>query len=152
MSVAAENKDVVRRYFDAVDRGDMETVQALLDEEVSFWVPPSLPDGGEFRGKREVLALFAESFALYDAAAGLKVAISHLTAEEDRVAAELTIRGRCGSSSGGAAYENHYHFLFRIRDGRVVEIREHLDSLYAYRTLFVPAGIAERKDCAWARD
>jgi uncharacterized protein len=142
-----ENKRIVQRYFDAVNRGDMETITALLDDDASFWVPPSLPDGVEFCGKEMVLKLFNETVGLYDANAGLTVTIHSLTADEDRVAAELTICGK--AAAGGADYENWYHFLFRLREGRIVSIREHLDSLYAYRTLFVPAGITERSHCKW---
>lgn len=141
------NKDVVCRYFAAVNAGDLDTITALLDDDVTFWVPPSLPDGVEFRGKAMVLKLFTESVGLYDASAGLSVTIHSLTADEDRVAAELQIRGR--AAAGGAEYENWYHFLFRFREGRIISIREHLDSLYAYRTLFVPAGITERSHCKW---
>jgi uncharacterized protein len=142
-----DNKQIVRRYFDAVNRGDMATITELLGDDATFWVPPSLPDGVEFRGKAMVLKLFTESVGLYDATAGLAVTIHSLTADEDRVAAELTIRGK--AAAGGGDYENWYHFLFRIRGGLIVEIREHLDSLYAYRTLFVPAGITERSHCKW---
>lgn len=141
------NKQIVERYFAAVNAGDMETITALLADDACFWVPPSLPDGVEFRGKAMVLKLFTESVGLYDADAGLTVSIHSLTADEDRVAAELTIRGK--AAAGGGAYENWYHFLFRVRDGKIVSIREHLDSLYAYRKLFEPAGILERKDCKW---
>ncbi len=144
---AAENKSVVQHYFDAVNAGDMDTIAALLDDSAVFWVPPSLPDGVEFRGKAMVLKLFTESVGLYDPDAGLSVEIKSLTAEDDRVAAELMIRGK--AAADGAGYENWYHFLFRVRGGLIVEIREHLDSLYAYRTLFVPAGITERSHCKW---
>lgn len=143
----SENKDVVRRYFDAVNRGDMETITALLDDGVTFWVAPSLPDGVEFHGKAMVLRLFTESVGLYDADSGLAVQIVTLTADEDRVAAETIIRGK--AAAGGGDYENWYHFLFRIDEGRIVSIREHLDSLYAFRKLFVPAGITERSHCTW---
>ena len=141
------NKNVVRRYFDAVNRGDMDTIVALLDERACFWVPPSLPDGALFRGRDMVLKLFTESVGLYDSETGLTVESHTLTAEDDRVAAELVIRGK--AAADGSAYENWYHFLFRIEDGRIVSIREHLDSLYAFRTLFVPAGITERSQCKW---
>ncbi|MFN2426222.1 MAG: nuclear transport factor 2 family protein [Candidatus Binatia bacterium] len=144
---ASENKEVVRRYFDAVNRGDMTTIAELLDDGASFWVPPSLPDGVEFRGKAMVLRLFTESVGLYDPEAGLAVELRTLTAEEDRVAVELLIRGK--SAADGGDYENWYHFLFRIADGRITSIREHLDSLYAFRKLFVPAGITERAHCKW---
>jgi ketosteroid isomerase-like protein len=143
----SENRRVVERYFDAVNRGDMATIEALLDDDATFWVPPSLPDGVEFRGKAMVLKLFTESVSLYDADAGLSVTIHSMTAEEDRVAVELVIRGR--AANGGAPYENWYHFLFRVRDGHITSIREHLDSLYAFRALFIPAGITEREHCKW---
>jgi uncharacterized protein len=146
MSIS-ENKDVVSHYFAAVNRGDMQTITDLLDESAVFWVPPSLPDGVEFRGRDMVLKLFTESVGLYDTDAGLNVEIRTMTAEEDRVACELVIRGK--SAADGGAYENWYHFLFRIHAGRIVSIREHLDSLYAYRTLFIPAGITERSHCKW---
>ena len=94
-----------------------------------------------------VLKLFTESVGLYDADAGLSVEVRTLTAEDDRVAAELIIRGK--SAADGGDYENWYHFLFRIENGRITEIREHLDSLYAFRKLFVPAGITERSHCKW---
>ncbi|MFN2377020.1 MAG: nuclear transport factor 2 family protein [Candidatus Binatia bacterium] len=143
----AENKNLVRLYFDAVNRGDIDTITSLLHEDASFWVPPSLPDGVEFRGKAMVLRLFTESVGLYDVEAGLTVTIHCLTAEEDRVAAELTIRGKAAADGGD--YENWYHFLFRVKEGRILTIREHLDSLYAFRKLFVPAGITERSHCKW---
>ena len=142
-----DNKDVVRRYFATVNGGDMATITELLDERASFWVPPSLPDGVEFRGKAMVLKLFTESVGLYDPDSGLSVEIRSLTADEDRVAAELIIRGK--SAADGGDYENWYHFLFRIDGGRIIEIREHLDSLYAFRKLFIPAGITERSHCKW---
>lgn len=144
---ADPSREIVLRYFDAVDRGDAATIAALLDDEVRFWVPPSLPDGVEFRGIDEVLALFEASFALYDEATPLRVEVRTTTAEDDRVAVEAVIRGR--SAARGADYENWYHFLVRVRDGRIVEIREHLDSLYAYRALFEPAGILAREMCGW---
>jgi ketosteroid isomerase-like protein len=147
MSTSEINKEVVSRYFSAVGRGDMAAIVDILDDRVSFWVPPSLPDGVEYHGKEAVLRLFSESVGLYDADAGLSVEIKHLTADEDRVAAELVIRGK--SAADGAAYENWYHFLFRLHAGRIVEIREHLDSLYAYRKLFEPAGITERSQIEW---
>ena len=31
----------------------------------------------------------------------------------------------------GVRYDNIYHFLFRVRDGKIAEIREHHDTLYA---------------------
>jgi ketosteroid isomerase-like protein len=150
MSVEA-NKAVVRRYFKAIEEADYDAIEALLADQVRFWLPPSVPDGVEFAGRREVMRNIVESIAgLYDTRVGLRPEIQHLTAEDDRVAAELVIRGR--SKASGRDYENHYHFLFVIRDGRIAEFHEHLDTLYAFRALFEPAGITQREQVTWLPD
>ena len=41
-----------------------------------------------------------------------------------------------GRTASGDPYENHYHFAFRLEDGRIREVREHLDTLYAQQKLF----------------
>jgi ketosteroid isomerase-like protein len=147
MSIEA-NKAVVRRYFQAIEEADYETIEKLLADDVRFWLPPSVPDGVEFQGRRDIMRNIAESIAgLYDVRVGLHPEIQNLTAEDDRVAAELVIRGR--SKASGKDYENHYHFLFVIRDGRIAEFHEHLDTLYAFRALFEPAGITEREQVTW---
>jgi hypothetical protein len=147
MSVEA-NKAIVRRYFKAIEEADYDTIGALLADQVRFWLPPSVPDGVEFAGRHEVMRNIVESIAgLYDTRVGLHPEIQHLTAEDDRVAAELVIRGR--SLASGRDYENHYHFLFVIRDGRIAEFHEHLDTLYAFRALFEPAGITLREQVTW---
>jgi hypothetical protein len=47
-----------------------------------------------------------------------------LTAEEDRVAAEIRSNGRF---TDGDAYENVYVFVLRIRDGRIAFVAEHFN-------------------------
>ncbi len=150
MSIEA-NKAVVRRYFKAIEEADYETIEKLLADEVRFWLPPSVPDGIEFQGRHDIMRNIRESIAgLYDVSVGLHPEIQHLTAEDDRVAAELVIRGR--SKASRKDYENHYHFLFVIRDGKIAEFHEHLDTLYAFRALFEPAGITERVQVTWLPD
>jgi len=39
-----------------------------------------------------------------------------------------------------------------IRDGVIAEFHEHLDTLYAFRALFEPAGITEREQVTWLPD
>ena len=142
------NKSVVRGYFEAIRRADYQAVESLLADAVRFWLPPSVPDGVEYRGRDDIMRNIRESIAsLYDEKIGLDPEIVGLTAEGDRVAAEVVITGR--SRASGEPYRNHYHFLFVIREGRITDLHEHLDTLYAYRALFLPAGIRERDDVSW---
>ena len=51
-----------------------------------------------------------------------------MTAEGERVALEAESHG---THKSGKKYNNHYHFLFRIRDGKIAEIREYADTAHA---------------------
>ena len=48
-----------------------------------------------------------------------------ITAEGDRVAVEVESRFH---TVNGALYNNRYHFLFVIRDGKIVRFNEYLDT------------------------
>ncbi len=127
------SKEVVQRYYDALQSGDFDTAIGLFADDVSWWVLPSSPMAGLYEGKPAVLEMFSRATGLYAANEPLRIEILHLTAEEDRCAAEIRIRAR---TARGDDYENYYHFLFFVRDGRIVHVREYVDTLYAQRTLF----------------
>jgi ketosteroid isomerase-like protein len=57
--------------------------------------------------------------------------VTGVTAEGDRVAVEA--EGKCALPNG-KRYDNTYHFLLRIRDGRIFEVREYADTLLVVRT------------------
>jgi ketosteroid isomerase-like protein len=56
---------------------------------------------------------------------GIRFVIKAMTAEDDRVAVEAESEGMHVS---GRLYGNQYHFLFRLRDGKVVELKEYMDT------------------------
>ncbi len=129
---ASENKQRVREYFDALGRGD-PLLPSLLAADVTWWVPPSSPLGGLYEGRDAVLALMGSGIDLYDRGTPMKIGIRSMVAEGDRVCAETTLEAR---TARGEDYLNHYHFAFRLRDGRICEVREYVDTLYAQRKLF----------------
>lgn len=116
------NKAVIRRYFETVAREGFPKGLELVAEDATWWMP------GVDRelGKADMVA--ATSRAADSMVGNMTADILTMTAEDDRVAAE--VRGHSLRKSG-ARYDNIYHFLFRVRDGRIVEIREHHDTLYA---------------------
>lgn len=125
-----DTKALIRRYFDAMKTGSA-ALPDLLSDDVSWWVPPSSPLGGLHEGKAKVLALMGQGVGLYDGP--LRVTIEALIAEGDQAAAQLVIDGR---TAKGEPYHNHYHFAFRVRDGRICAVREYVDTLYAQQKLF----------------
>ena len=129
---AGENKRLVRRYFDAMQSGD-PNLRELLADDVSWWAPPSSEFGGLHAGKPAVLRLMASGTGLYDLSHPMKADIEQMIAEDDWVSVQLTLEAR---TARGEDYRNHYHFAFRVVDGRICEVREHLDTLYAQQKLF----------------
>ena len=59
---------------------------------------------------------------------GIDFTVHALTAEGDRVAAEVESHAPLVS---GTTYNNHYHMLFEIRDGRIQVVKEYADTAHA---------------------
>lgn len=118
-----ENKRVVTAYLAAMGGG--APAADLLAADARWWLPRIGP------------VPFSELAAIAGAVSaklktGVSMTIDHVTAEGDRVSVEAH-----GESKliDGQNYNNVYHFLFFLRDGRIVEIHEHGDSAYAHRVL-----------------
>jgi ketosteroid isomerase-like protein len=129
---AKQNKELVERYFTAMQSGD-PTLPELLCDDVSWWAPPSSPLGGLHEGKAAVLELMSGGIDLYDANTPMQVEISQLVADDEWVAVQMTMDAK---TAKGEDYRNHYHFAFRIRGGRICEVKEHFDTQYALEKLF----------------
>ncbi len=145
-----DNKTLVRAYFAALDRFDLEALAAMMDPGLRFRCAggTGAEDSVVFHSPGELIADLRENVrVLYAEDPGLDPEILSLTAEADRVAAEVRIRGR--SIQTGEVYDNLYAFFFWIRDGRFVEIHEHLDTQYVSQKLLAPAGIASGADMPW---
>ena len=65
---------------------------------------------------------------------GLKIDILGVTAQDERVAVEAVSNGRLRD---GQVYNNHYHFMFELRDGKIAAIREYNDTHHT-RTIWDP--------------
>ncbi len=146
----SQNRALVGRYFSAIASSDLEALASLLAPAVRV----VCAGGGGTNGLVEFdsFAALANDIRhnlgeLYDPAVGIQPEILNSTAEDDRVVAEVRIRGR--SARTGEAYDNLYAFFFWIREGVIVEIHEHLDTAYAGTRLLQPAGIASGAEMPW---
>ncbi len=130
------HREIVERYFDCMQRGDPE-LASLLDAEVCWRAPQSSPVGERHEGRDAVLALMGRGVGLYDASQPMRLEFEAIAAEGDRVFVELALGA---TTAAGEPYANRYVFAFRLRNGRIVEIHEYLDTLYTQRLLFDPIG------------
>ncbi len=113
----------------ALSAADVGFVEEHYAEDFKIWVAGSLPFSGEgnkasaVAGMPAVLGLFPD---------GLRFSIVAMTAEADRVAIEATGEG---ISASGGRYRQAYHFLMRVRDGKIIEWKEYLDTEHAREVL-----------------
>ena len=113
---AETNKDLVRRYAQAVIDGDAATIEALQSPDVKWWIlGRGDMDRASFNGAVRSGLLAASRRCLR---------ITGMTAEGDRVAfeaeGEMVFPDR--------TYRNTYHNLLVIRDGLIVEGHEYMDT------------------------
>lgn len=145
-----DNKALVGRYFAAIAAHDLEALGALMDPGLRFRCAggTGFEDSVVFDSPRALIDDIRVNVGrLYDPAVGIQPEVLELTAEADRVVAEVRIRGR--STVTGLAYDNLYVFLFWIRDGLFVKIHENLDTAYAMKTLLGPAGVETGEYMDW---
>jgi ketosteroid isomerase-like protein len=138
---SAENKAVVKAYFDAVNKGHLtDDLLDHLTDDVTWWIQKASPSAGLYEGKAGVKRLFSIDIPIFTAA--LEVKLQRMVCEGDTVVAEAEIRSK---NKDGNEYLNQYSFWMDVRDGKICRIREYLDTLYAQQVLFDPAGIAPKQ-------
>jgi steroid delta-isomerase-like uncharacterized protein len=122
MNQAEANKQLVAEFFEAMNRGDTEALlDAYADDGAVQTMGHTLISGR--RGKAEIRA-FADG--VYDAfPGGISFLVNSIIAEGDRVAVEAE---SVGEHVSGQTYNNQYVFLFTLRDGKIVELKEYLDT------------------------
>jgi ketosteroid isomerase-like protein len=130
---SAENKKVVLGFVEALSSGNIEAATAALADEATWWIPGSLPVSGTHRGKKAIFEDFlGQAQALFQPNS-VSIQVRNAIAEGDCVAVEWVARGK---SAKGKAYENYYHLMFEVKNGKIQAIREYVDTLYAKEVLF----------------
>ena len=124
-----KNKQLVRGFFDALSNADVPAIVDAYTPDGSCWTSGTLPFSGRSnieqiaQNSNGLLGLFPDK---------LKFTITAMTAEGDRVAVEAESFGK---HVNGKIYNNQYHFLFVLRDGKVHELKEYMDTMLANEVL-----------------
>lgn len=140
MTSTAENKEIVRRYYEeALNEGRVDLLDELISEDVVNHDPLSdetlTPDEAQgFEGFRRHVELFHDGFR--DGA----VTIDDIIAEDDTVAARFTVEGIHDGRLGGIEPTGNRVSLtsmvfYRVEDGKIVERWLESDNLEMLRQL-----------------
>lgn len=135
MSKTDESRRVIEGFYEAVAAGDMETVVAIFADDVEVEVMGQSPISGRHVGRADFLAhaMGPVIDALDPETIELAATWEIFAAEDDRVVARMTGRA---TSKAGKRYDNSYCQLFRVRDGRIAEMYEYLDTALLEDAIF----------------
>ncbi|MEE2692367.1 MAG: nuclear transport factor 2 family protein [Pseudomonadota bacterium] len=121
---AAENKKLIAQAYEALAAGDRRPLGALYAEDVRWDMMGTTAWSGLYEGRATIAEkLLAPLFAQFgDVYVNRALRI---IAEDDLVAVES--RGRV-TTKAGKPYNNAYCWIYRMREGKIVEITEYLDT------------------------
>ncbi len=124
-----DNKRFILGFFENLSAGNGEAVLGALADNATWWVQGNFPLSGT-KTKKEFAALVGDLGSKIDG--GLRVTPKGITAEGDRVAVEAESHAKM---KNGKTYQNSYHFLFIVRDGKIHSVKEYLDTTHANEVL-----------------
>jgi uncharacterized protein len=117
------NATQVQQAYDAFAKGDIAAVIAMLDENVEWTSPRSLPHGGEFSGPAQVGKFFEGIGAAWDA---LPLEIASVDeVGNNRVLGVLRANG---VRKGGKAQVYGAVHIFELENGKITRFREWIDA------------------------
>jgi ketosteroid isomerase-like protein len=119
-----ENKKIVLGYFEDRSAGNPHAFDRMAD--AATWRVMAKGQMGGAKTKAELLKIVAQNTARFEAP--VKFTVTGITAEGERVAVEAQGYAKL---KNGKTYENLYHFLFIVRDGKIQEGKEYCDFHYA---------------------
>jgi ketosteroid isomerase-like protein len=128
--VSGDNLATVRAMWAAWTGEDMSDWLEFFDPEIAWHTRDDEPDAGVYRGRagvEELMEFWSDNFD------DLGVDAEEFIAHGEHVIVPGRVRGT--GKSSGAAVELPYTFLYTVRGGRIVEVREFTSKANAFGAL-----------------
>ena len=122
------NKDLVVNFIEAMRVSDVETLRTMITDDFSWWIAGKqeyLQTAGE-HDKEFFFGFFGSGGDMFPN--GAEFEVTGMIAEGNKVAAEAHMTA---TTAMGGVYDNLYHFLFEVSDGRIKRMKEYMDTHHA---------------------
>jgi ketosteroid isomerase-like protein len=119
LAAAQANIELARRGYEAFTTGDPEGVLGFLDPNIDVHDFAEMPDAAVYHGPEGFLAIVANTLQEFD---DFRLEATEFMAPDDEHVLVMVRQVARGKESG-AEVEAHVVHLWRIRDGRAVELR-----------------------------
>ena len=128
----AENKAIVARFFEIFSSGDVPDLLDAMADGGSWWVSGRL-EGMSGRYDKATFGPLVEGAKAIYKSGSLTITPVSMIAEGEHVAVQAT---GFAELTDGRTYSPQYHFLVTVRGGKVLEVREYMDTQHAKDTFF----------------
>lgn len=125
MSRADANAKVVQRGYEAFNAGDVKALTELFDPKASWHTPGRSPIAGDYRGRDAVFAQFGRYAG--DTGGTFKAALKDVLESEDGRVVGIHHNS---AQRNGKRLDTGCCIVFEVKDGRIVEGREHFYDLH----------------------
>jgi hypothetical protein len=127
---SAINKKLVQDFLEVFSRGDVAGIVARLHPDATWWVSGTMNGLSGTYTRQQMAELLKGVTALYKQGA-LRITPSSMLAEDNAVAVEAESYAELNN---GRVYNNRYHFLFEVADGKILKVKEYMDTQHAFDT------------------
>ena len=119
--MSQENVELARRGYEAFTAGDPAGVVGFLDAEIEVHDFAEMPDAAVYHGPEGFVAIIANTLGEFD---DFRLEAEEFSAPDDEHVLVLVRQGGRGKESGAEVEARVVH-LWRIRDGKAVELWLH---------------------------
>jgi ketosteroid isomerase-like protein len=128
--VAHPNEETVRTGYDAFARGDMDTLRAVFADDIVWHFPGRSQLAGAHTGVDAVLGFFGQIMELTNGT--FQVELHDVVANDNHTVGLQVASGQ----RGGKNLDDHQALVFHFRDGKIAEVWQLSENLYANDDFF----------------
>jgi uncharacterized protein len=137
--MSLSNKDIIMAAWKSFSTRDPRVIEACFTEDAQ-WIFPERNatalalgrDKARRMDRKEIAEFLAHDFGRLFVA-DVNIEIKGVYGDSDTVVVEQRFRA---TVANGKLYENDYCFVFKVRDGKIAEMREYMDTLGGFRQIF----------------
>ena len=133
-SVEETNKALVAEFMEVFSSGDADRALSFLADSATWWVAGTI-EGISGTKDKEAFGQMLRGIAQATKTGAIRLTPLAWTAEGDRVAVETESYTELAN---GRVYNNLYHFLFEVRDAKIQNVKEYLDTEHTTATFVAP--------------
>jgi ketosteroid isomerase-like protein len=133
-TVEEKNKELVAEFMEVFSSGDVDKILSRLADSATWWVAGSVEGISGTKSKAEFREMLS-GIAASTVTGAIRLTPHAFTAEGDRVAVETESYAELRN---GRVYNNLYHFVFEVRDGKIQSVKEYLDTEHTRAVFLAP--------------